>query len=58
MGQDPAFQVIDRLTMLSDRSITNKVSSDKEIASAKKIEEQRSKGLIPAKSKAKEYRFR
>lgn len=37
MGQDPAFQVIDRLAMLSDRSTTNKVPSDKEIPSAKKI---------------------
>lgn len=36
MGQGPAFQVIDRLAVVSDISTTNKVPSDREIVSAKR----------------------
>lgn len=51
MGQDPAFQVIDRLAVMSDISTTNQVPSDREIVPLRELEERRSKGIISAKSK-------
>lgn len=51
MGQDPAFQVIDRLAVVSDISTTNQLPSDREIVPLRELEEQRSKGIISAKSK-------
>lgn len=38
MGQGPAFQVIDRLAAASDRSLSNKVPSDRDTVSATRTE--------------------